>query len=95
MNTETIKPACLRVLGAVLALPRPVTVMGIIQHLGFRSKNAIKQHLDRLREAGLVTWDDGKHGTLRATCRVCTCTVIAMGWQQTADIGEMARKERP
>lgn len=35
----------------------------------YMSAPAVHEYLCQLRQAGLIIWDDGKHGTLRATSR--------------------------
>lgn len=47
-----------------------VTVREVQARAGHRSPATVKTHLDSLRRAGLVTWDEGKQGTLRAAVRV-------------------------
>lgn len=34
------------------------------------TRSVVKCTLERLRRAGLVTWDDGHVGTLRSTCAI-------------------------
>ena len=48
--------------------PAP-TVRDLVEALGLApsSVNAVRQHLLGLRDAGLVTWDEGKARTLRLT----------------------------
>lgn len=42
-----------------------VTVRELSARIGFTSTSTIHAHLRRLKDLGLVTWDDGTHGTLR------------------------------
>ena len=70
-SSITLSASMLRCLAAVLAECQErgrVTWRGIISRLGFKSQNSIKQPMDRLREMGLVTWEDRQGGTIRPTC---------------------------
>ena len=53
-----------RVLLAVLTQDHP-TVRSVGEEVGLASPNSTHHHLLDLRDAGLVTWDEGKTGTLR------------------------------
>jgi DNA-binding IscR family transcriptional regulator len=48
---------------------RPCLYPDIEQATGL-SRSVVKCTLERLRRAGLVTWDDGHVGTLRSTCAI-------------------------
>jgi predicted ArsR family transcriptional regulator len=65
--------ACLRVLLAVCqecdATGRGATIRGVMVRLGV-TENAIGQQLPKLRDAGLVEWEDGRAGTLRPRCTI-------------------------
>lgn len=61
-----------RVLLAVLTQDRP-TVRAVGRAIGL-SPMATLHHLRKLRDAGLVDWDAGKTGTLRASV-----AIVAMG----------------
>lgn len=58
-----------RVLLAVICQRRP-TVRSVGAAVGLRSVNTVHRYLYRLRSAGLVTWEPGRKGTLRATCQL-------------------------
>lgn len=45
------------------------TVRGVCKMAG-RTENAVHTHLVRLRRLGLVTWEDGRYGTLRSPYRL-------------------------
>lgn len=55
-----------RCLLAVLTGARSVAEVATLA--GVRSTETAHRHLCRLREEGLVDWEPGKAGTLRATC---------------------------
>lgn len=57
-----------RVLLAVIAADRS-TVSSVARDTG-RARSLVQDALTRLRDAGLVTWETGKKGTLRSTVRV-------------------------
>ncbi len=59
-----------------------LTVREIGQRFGIRSPNAVKQALDRLRSAGMVTWEDGQPRTLRPLVRLL---VLPTEWDKPAD----------
>jgi SOS-response transcriptional repressor LexA len=48
-----------------VAHPYPPTLRELARALGLRSFGSLWEHLDRLRDLGLVTWDAGKSRTLR------------------------------
>lgn len=54
------------VLAAVVLLEWP-TVRAVGELAGLSSTSTVHHWLRRLRDAGLVTWEPGKSGTLRAT----------------------------
>lgn len=56
------------VLIAVMSSPRP-TLPEVAEHTGL-VKSTVQHHLEALRRDGLVMWEDGRKGTLRATCQV-------------------------
>ena len=63
----------LRVLLAVWFLAKrhaPVTLKAVCGMVGHKSNAAVWSRLMELRDAGLVTWQTGQHGTLRPTCEV-------------------------
>lgn len=71
--TATLPAACLRVLVEVLRMTEAgerISVRKLCKRLGWRSANAVYYRLVRLRQAGLLTWEDGRDGTLRPKCRV-------------------------
>lgn len=43
------------------------TYQELADALGMRSKQLVRYHLQQMREAGYVTWDEGKPRTLRIT----------------------------
>lgn len=57
-----------RVLIATAVLRRP-TVRAVAETVGI-NLSTTHWHLRRLRRQGLVTWEDGRTGTLRATVKV-------------------------
>lgn len=57
-----------RVLLAALSLPSPLTVRAVARKAGV-ALGYTHAHLCLLREAGLVTWDEGRQGTLRPLVR--------------------------
>lgn len=57
-----------RVLLAVTWNPRP-TIPALAAELGL-SRSTVHGHLTTLRDEGLVTWEDGKAGTLRSNVRL-------------------------
>ena len=66
-----LHPAALRLLELIMRLEKtgkPITTRVLLDNLGLRSLNALSHPLRRLREEGLITWEHGKAGTLRATC---------------------------
>ena len=70
----TIPPSHLKVLAAILeahAAARSPSFREILARLGWSraSLNAVQQAVNRLADAGLVTWDHGLKRTLRPTCR--------------------------
>lgn len=62
--TPTFGPSTTAVLLACVRLHRP-TVRDVAKAVG-RSVTTTHGHLLRLRRAGLVAWEDGQQGTLRA-----------------------------
>lgn len=50
---------------AVLRLEPPLTVRKVMVEAGLKSTHTAYKHLLRLREEGLVTWEDGKAATIR------------------------------
>lgn len=57
----------LRVLLALLAWRGPgPTLDELAEVLGLASRSTVHQHVIALRRYGLVTWEPGKRGTLRA-----------------------------
>ena len=61
-----------RVLLAVVACQQErgrSTVRDVCERAGYRSTASVHAALVRLRDAGLVTWRDGKMGTLRPAVR--------------------------
>lgn len=48
----------------------PPTVREIARLLGLKSTSGVHTSLVRLREEGLVKWEDGRPGTLRETSSV-------------------------
>lgn len=65
--SDTIGDSATRVLLAVLADEHP-TIRRVCSAAGLRSTSTVLAHLRALRRAGLVSWANGKDGTLRATC---------------------------
>lgn len=74
MNTlciGTIPNSCLRVLQCVLAATeagKTITVRDIARLNGWKSTNTVQQALRRLRNAGLVDFEERLCGTIQATC---------------------------
>ncbi len=66
--TPTYGDTATRVLLAVLTQPRP-TVRSVAAEVG-RAVGHTHALLVELRDAGLVTWERGRRGTLRPACRV-------------------------
>ena len=63
---EVLGDTSARVLGAVLAGARSVReVQARVGH----STSTVHRHLQLLERAGLVSWEPGRHGTLRPTMR--------------------------
>lgn len=58
-----------RTLLAVLSLPRP-TVQAVTAEAGYRSTSTVWAHLKALRALGLVSFEDGRTATTRATVRI-------------------------
>lgn len=58
----------LRLLAAVLE-GRCATWRQLADRLGYRSHSLIGLRMHKLRRCGLVHFEPGRHGTLRATCR--------------------------
>lgn len=63
---NAVHPGEAAVLVAVLSRPRP-TVTTVVADTGLVRSTAFR-YLRRLRRNGWVTWEDGRLGTLRATC---------------------------
>jgi SOS-response transcriptional repressor LexA len=66
---DAIGNGATRVLLAVMADEHP-TIRRVCAATGLASTSTVLAHLRALRRAGLVSWADGKDGTLRATCYV-------------------------
>jgi DNA-binding transcriptional ArsR family regulator len=64
IEREDLGSSTIRVLLAVASLPRP-TIRGVAERASL-SPSVVYHHLGRLRMHGLVTWERGKRGTLRA-----------------------------
>lgn len=64
---EAIGPARTRVLLAVLADQWP-TVDSCMRRTGL-SRNTVYYHMVALRKDGLIDWDSGRRGTMRALYR--------------------------
>jgi predicted transcriptional regulator len=70
---NVLPPSCLRLLLAVCEIAdtgEPVTMRGLAQRLRLRGPNSIFQTLKHLRDAGLVSWEERRGGTIRPTCNV-------------------------
>ena len=69
---KTLSPSATRVLGLILANShhgRPTTYREIMILMDWASPNAVREQVKKLRDAGLVTWEPGKCGTIRPTVR--------------------------
>jgi hypothetical protein len=71
---EALAPYVTRVMFAVLDLREkgiPVTHRAILRNLGMPEDRCglTMEALNQLRQAGLVTWDKEKNGTIRPLCR--------------------------
>jgi DNA-binding MarR family transcriptional regulator len=77
-----LAPSHLRCLGAVLALDREtglgVRFRDVAARLGVQ-EHAVQQWLERLRDAGLVTWEKGLNGTLRPRVAFLTPRELGLG----------------
>ncbi len=60
-----LHPRAVRVLLALSVHPG-ATLTELAHVVGLRSASTVQLHLLELRRLGLVDWEDGKHGTLRA-----------------------------
>lgn len=60
----------LKILLLLATARRPWTIRELARECGIRNPHGAKCHLLRLRKLGLVTWEEGRHRTLRAKCRV-------------------------
>lgn len=69
--TVPVSDAQLRVLGALLRFHADTGAVGSptldeLAWLAGRSRSTVYEHLHALRRAGLVDWEPGRRGTLRA-----------------------------
>ena len=65
-----LTPVCLEVLGAVMRLPSPITIRGIMLAMGQRWPNAVYRYLKHLRNEGLISFESHRGGTIRSCCKV-------------------------
>lgn len=66
---ETIPPSCLRVLAVIMNnMDYPLDLRSIGKKLGV-SKTFINNCIERLVEAGLISYERNKVGTLRVNCQ--------------------------
>ena len=68
LTRQDLHPQAVRVLLAILSHPGPYapTVRELGAATGLSSSASVHDHLRTLRRRGLVDWEDGKKGTLRA-----------------------------
>lgn len=55
----------------------PVSLRELGKVCGIRSPNGVLSHLESLRAKGLITWENGKARTLKATCRFIPSDLLA------------------
>lgn len=77
-------PSKLAILAAIMDRPgHPPTVLELAAVIGSRNPEAAAGHLRRLRELGLVTWEQGINGgrslsrTIRSTCKFIPADELA------------------
>lgn len=72
LSVVDVSDAQLRVLWALLSFPQltdaagPPTLDELAELCGLASRSTVHEHLHALRRAGLVDWEPGRRGTLRA-----------------------------
>ena len=66
-----LSPSCLKVFGVILASSWLLSIRDIVRECGWSGGTFWAHHcIRRLRTCGLVAFEDGDRGTIRATCRV-------------------------